>query len=467
MSRNRYRYPASRSHFKLWGEILSYIGVLFGLFLVFGVLYMEFFAPESLLDTEQTDMQPVSGSLYRSEIDFTSPPPAFIGPLPDEEIAEEEEPGVYRGTVTQGLTASVLLQQWLSGAESRDVLEASSNVYSLTKLRIGHPYTAYVEDGKLVHFEYEVDRDHLLMISRQASADADGEAAKVRWVATLEPIQYEVQLARVEGTINGSLFESVSKAGEKATLAQSLANIFAWEINFIRDIRPGDSFRVLIEKRYRNGEFKSYGRIVAAEFVNQGSKYEAYLFKDSFDKDVYFNAAGDSLKRAFLKAPLSFTRISSRFSLRRMHPILRTVRPHPGIDYAAPMGTPVKAVGNGVVTYRGWGRGAGNYITLNHPNGYETMYLHLSGFAKNLKKGGRVRQGEVIGYVGSTGYSTGPHLDFRMKKGGQFVNPEKILAPRDESVAKKKINVFKENRDSLRKYLLGEKDPKDYASPDV
>ena len=453
------------SRFKLWGEIFSYIGVLFGLFLVFGVLYMEFFAPESLLDAEPQEY--ASGSYFRSEIDFTSPPPAFIGPLPDEEITDEEEPGVFQGQVTQGLTASVLLQQWLTGPESREVLDAAASVYSLTKLRTGQPYTAYVENGKLVHFEYEVDRENLLMVSRQAAADTDEDATRVRWVATLEPIQYEVEIARVEGTINGSLFESVSKAGEKAGLAQSLANIFAWEINFIKDIRPGDSFRVLIEKRYRNGELKSYGSILAAEFVNQGSKFEAYLFKDSFDKEVYFNAAGDSLKRAFLKAPLSFTRISSKFSLRRLHPILRTVRPHPGIDYAAPMGTPVKAVGNGEVTYRGWGRGAGNYITLKHPNGYETMYLHLSGFATNLKKGGRVRQGEVIGYVGSTGYSTGPHLDFRMKKGGQFVNPEKILAPRDESVSKKRLDTFKTTRDTLRRYLTGEKDPKEYTPPDA
>lgn len=450
----------------MWGEILSYIGVLFGLFLCIGVLYMEFFAPESLLDAEQQEVQSISGSHFRADIDFTSPPPAFIGPLPDETITEEDEPGVFRGQISQGLTAGALLQQWLSGAEARSIVEASAKAYSLTKLRAGQSYTAYVENGKLVHFEYEVDRDHLLMISRQAAPDAEGDASKVRWVATLEPIQYEIQLALVEGKINGSLYESVAKAGEKGILAQRLSQVFAWEINFIRDIRPGDSFRVLIEKRYRNGEFKSYGKMLAAEFVNQGSKFEAYLFRDSYDKDVYFNAAGDSLRRAFLKAPLSYTRISSRFSLRRLHPILRTVRPHPGIDYAAPIGTPVKAVGNGEVTYRGWGRGAGNYITLKHPNGYETMYLHLSGFAKNLKKGGRVRQGEVIGYVGNTGYSTGPHLDFRMKKGGQFVNPEKILAPRDESVPRKRLDAFKKKRDLMRSYMVGETNVKDYV-PDA
>ena len=462
MSKNRHSPPPSRSRFKLWGEILSYTGVLLGLFLLFGVLYMEFFSQENLLAFKRQEPQTVSGSYFHSEIDFSSPPPAFIGPLPEESMIEEDEPGVFRGQIEQGQTASELLQQWLSSAEVRDVVDTTAKTYSLTNIRTGHPYTAYVENGKLVHFEYEVDREHLLMISRQTTTDGES----IRWIATLEPIQYEVELASVEGKINGSLYESVAAAGEKALLAQRLSQIFAWEINFIKDIKTGDSFRILIEKRYRDGEFKSYGKVLAAEFVNRGSKFEAYLFKDSYGKDIYFNAAGDSLRRAFLKAPLSYTRISSRFSPARLHPILRTVRPHPGIDYAAPTGTPVKAVGNGTVTYRGWGKGAGNYITLKHPNGYETMYLHLSGFAKNLKQGGRVQQGEVIGYVGSTGYATGPHLDFRMKTGGQFVNPEKILSPRDESVSKRQANAFKKKRDTMRRYMSGEKDTKDYT-PDI
>lgn len=462
MARNRYRKPPARSRYRVWGELLSYAGVVFGVFLVLGVLYMEFFAPDSLLDMPQSDFDNGPSHFYRAEVDFEAPPPAFIGPQADEAGMDEDEPGVFRGTITPGLTAGVLLQQWLSGQDVRAVVEAASKIFPISKLRIGQPYTAYIEDGRLVHFEYEIDRENLLMISRQADPDSETDEVRVRWVATKEPIQYEIRLARVVGKINGTLFESIANVGEKSKLARGLMEVFAWEINFIRDIKPGDSFRVLVEKRYRNGEFKSYGRILAAEFVNRGSKYEAYQYEDSFEKEVYFNAAGGSLRRAFLKAPLSYTRISSRFTLKRLHPILRTVRAHPGIDYAAPTGTPVKAVGNGVVTYRGWGRGAGNYISLKHPNGYETMYLHLSGFAKTLRVGGRVRQGEVIGYVGSTGYSTGPHLDFRMKKGGTFVNPEKILTPRDESVPAKKVGAFKKLRDTYREYLDGSKDVKDY-----
>jgi murein DD-endopeptidase MepM/ murein hydrolase activator NlpD len=210
----------------------------------------------------------------------------------------------------------------------------------------------------------------------------------------------------------------VSDVGEKPALAMVMADIFAREINFIRDLHPGDSFTLIMEKHFRDGEFKGYGRISGAHFINQGTTYEAYLFNDADGFPYYYTQKGESVKRAFLKAPLSFTRISSTFSPRRLHPILKVWRAHPGVDYAAPTGTPVKAIGNGTVTFKGWSKGVGNYIALKHNNGYESMYLHLSAFARGLNKGKKVQQGEVIGFVGSTGYFTGSHLDFRMKKDG-------------------------------------------------
>ena len=298
---------------------------------------------------------------------------------------------MLRGTISQGDTAGVLLQEWLPAEEVHSLVNACKNVYSLARLRAGQAYVIYREGDQFSRFEYEIDDNRRLVVCRE---DA-------RWVATVEDIQYDILLEKVEGSIESSMFESMSDIGESPVLAVRLADIFAWEINFIRDIQPGDGFRVLLEKRYRDGEFKGYGKMLAAEFVNKGSKYEAFLYKDSFGNTAYFNAAGDSLKRAFLKAPLSFTRVSSRFNLRRVHPIFNSIRAHPAVDYAAPSGTPVKAIGSGTVTFRGWGKGAGNYISLKHANGYESMYLHLSGFAKNLQKGGRVRQGDVIGYVGS------------------------------------------------------------------
>lgn len=451
---------------KLWFEIASYIVVFLSILLVSAVVYLEFFAPEDfrVLDiftqtsTPQSEPVEEEGQIEAPpaldpEEELASPMD-FFGPFLEDAEPEEEKPGVFQGVVSRGATAGELFQEWLNPAEIRAMVDTCKNVFPLNKLRAGQPYTIYAENGVLNRFEYEQNTETMLIVTRERSGE--GEETKDTWTAVLEPIQYEVRLTRVEGVIDGSLFESVAKAGERPALAVRLAEIFAWEINFIRDIQPGDSFRVLVEKRYRDNEAKSYGLIRAAEFINRGSKYEAYLYEDSFGSPAYFNAAGDSLKRAFLKAPLQFTRISSRFNLTRMHPILRRVRPHPAVDYAAPAGTPVMAIGSGTVAFRGWGKGAGNYITLKHAGGYESMYLHLSGFAKTLKQGGRVRQGEVIGYVGSTGYSTGPHLDFRLKRNGQFMNPEKVLSPRDESVSKKSVEGFKAQRDVWRQYLQGQ-----------
>ena len=440
----RFRQPGALAR---WLEIISYCGVAVGIILVAVVCYFEFFAPETFKPL------PVAPSVADNATDQTGPGDTAIKEPDKQEGDEEEEPGVHRGVVSQGDTAGVLLQEWLPMEDVHSLVDACKNVYSLTRIRAGQPYMVYRDGEDFSRFEYEIDDDRRLVVCREDS----------RWVATVEDIHYDILLEKVEGTIDSSMFESMSDIGESPVLAVRLADVFAWEINFIRDIQPGDSFRVLLEKRYRDGEFKGYGKMLGAEFVNKGSKYEAFLFKDSFGNAAYFNAAGDSLKRAFLKAPLSFTRISSRFNLRRMHPVFHTVRAHPAVDYAAPTGTPVKAIGSGTVTFRGWGKGAGNYISLKHANGYESMYLHLSGFAKKLKKGGRVRQGEVIGYVGSTGYSTGPHLDFRMKKNGQFVNPEKILSPRDESVPAKMLAKYKAERDLCRLYMEGKKALTDYT----
>ena len=217
--------------------------------------------------------------------------------------------------------------------------EACKSVYALGKLRAGQPYSVHLEEGRFLRFEYEADAEHKLIVIREQ------EGEKISWNARLEQIEYEIRLVRVEGEIFSSLFESMADAGETPALAVRLAEVFAWEINFIRDVRVGDSFRLLVEKRYRDGEFKGYGAMLVAEFINQNSKFEAYVYKDGFGNNTYYNAVGDSLKRAFLKAPLSFTRISSRFNLRRLHPIHQTVRPHPAVDYAAPKGTPVKAIG--------------------------------------------------------------------------------------------------------------------------
>ncbi len=244
--------------------------------------------------------------------------------------------------------------------------------------------------------------------------------------------------------------------GENPHLALKLVDLFGSEINFIRDLREGDSFSVLIEKRFRDGEYKGYGRILAARFTNQGKTYEAYLFNDGSGQQ-YYNRKGENLKKTLLQSPLAFTRITSRFSHNRKHPILGKTIPHLGVDYGAPTGTPVKAVGEGVVTKRGWGGGYGNQIIVRHVAGLESMYAHLSGFARGLKEGTKVRQGQVIGFVGSTGLSTGPHLDFRLRQKGVFIDPTKAINPRGASVTPKRMAEFRQTVEKELALLEGRK----------
>ncbi|MCP4722919.1 MAG: peptidoglycan DD-metalloendopeptidase family protein, partial [Desulfobacteraceae bacterium] len=236
------------------------------------------------------------------------------------------------------------------------------------------------------------------------------------------PIDYDVNLEVVSSTITSSLFEAVRKSGEGCELAWKLSDIFAWDIDFIRDIRPNDQFQVLVEKRYQNGKLAGYGEIQAAFFTNGGTVFKAFLHKDS-GVSGYYDEKGNSLQKAFLKAPLAFSRISSKFTHKRMHPILKEYRSHPAVDYAAPMGTPIKTVGDGVITGIGYSKTMGNHVIIHHPNGYITRYYHMSKFARGMKKNKKVLQGGVIGHVGMTGYATGPHLCFRMEKNGTLVDP--------------------------------------------
>lgn len=381
--------------------------------------------PTRTVATGRAAVGPLNGEEDRT-------PPAVT--VAEQAAAEPEGPVVVIETVQKGETAGGILQPYLSAAQIQAMSDACEECFSLRKLRAGKPYEITINKGEFASFIYEIDSDKKLIVNY-----ADGT-----FTAAVEDIVYDVTVARVQGAIKSHLFQAVDDAGEQPVLAISLADIFAWEINFIRDIHPGDSFNLLVEKRFREGEFKGYGRILAAEFTNQGARFEAYAYRDADGFPHYYNGKGESVKRAFLKAPLSFTRISSTFSNSRLHPVLNVWRAHPAVDYAAPTGTPVKAVGNGVVTFKGWGKGAGNYIALRHNNNYETMYLHLSGFAKGLDKGKKVTQGEVIGFVGSTGYATGPHLDFRMKKDGTYINPLTIASPRTEPVTKKDLPEFRE-----------------------
>ncbi len=242
-----------------------------------------------------------------------------------------------------------------------------------------------------------------------------------------KPIHSEI--VRFEGVIQSSLFGAIDSIGGRPELAVRMADIFQWDIDFLRDIRKGDQFIALVEERRVDGEFFGYGTLYAARFTNAGKELNTFAFADADGIVGYYELDGSPVKKQFLRSPLKFSRITSRFSLNRMHPVHKRRMPHYGVDYGAPTGTPAHATATGTVTFVGRNGGAGNMVRLRHSNGYETNYLHLSRFAKGIRTGARVSQGQVVGYVGSTGWSTGPHLDYRVKKNGQWINPLLISSP--------------------------------------
>lgn len=350
------------------------------------------------------------------------------------------------GTVQPGDTATSLLDGYCTAQELHSLAVKSRKVFPLSRLCAGQPFTLRLIDGAFDRFEYDIDENDQLIIQKAAEG----------FDVSRSPIPYAVKTSRVRGEIKTNLFDAVTDSGEDTELAVELANIFAWDIDFIRDIRAGDSFQVLVEKRFRQGQPAGYGRILAAEFTNRGESFRAFLFKDGDHRPAYYDAEGNSLRKAFLKAPLDFTRISSGYSMHRFHPITRTWKAHPAIDYAAPVGTPIKTVGDGTIYKIGYNRFNGNYIKIRHSNGYVSIYLHMTRFARGMKRYKRVAQGEVIGYVGATGLATGPHLCFRMRKNGEPINPIKLRSRSAAPVSKAHRAEFGKQIPSVLARLEGE-----------
>jgi murein DD-endopeptidase MepM/ murein hydrolase activator NlpD len=261
-------------------------------------------------------------------------------------------------------------------------------------------------------------------------------------VASKSTTAYVTRNAVAYGTVMKSLYEAGLNADIDAGLILELADIFAWDIDFATDIRSGDTFKLVYEEYYKEGKWIRNGRILAAEFINNGSTHQAFYFEDSEGREDYYNHKGRCLRKQFLKSPLRYKRISSYFSPRRLHPILKIYRPHLGVDYAAPTGTPVESIGDGTVEFAGWKGDYGRFVRIRHNHNYITTYGHLSRYARGLRRGQRVKQGEVIGYVGSTGLATGPHLDFRVIRRGEFINPLHIESPPANPVKRADLEVF-------------------------
>ena len=329
--------------------------------------------------------------------------------------------------------AAALEKFGLKSEEAADATAAAQRAFNLRQLRAGNTIVVGRSvEGSLREINYKIDADRMLHIV----PESQGFSAEVR------DIPSHLEVSAVNGRLEDSLFNAVEETGESAEVAMRLAQIFGYDLDFYTDPRKGDTFRVVLEKKeYSNGETAGYGRILAAEYDNGGKKYQALLFHDTQGRPAYYTADGKSLQKAFLRSPLKFAApVTSHFSKARFHPILKTTRPHFGTDYGAPVGTPVQTIGSGRVVFSGRKGGDGNMVKVAHSQGYETMYLHLS--RMYVHTGEHVEIGKTIGLVGMTGLATGPHLDFRISKRGQFLNFEKLGLPPSDLVSKKNWAEF-------------------------
>lgn len=266
------------------------------------------------------------------------------------------------------------------------------------------------------------------------------------------------------GVIDQSLFVATQQLGFNDDVALRLAQIFQWDIDFVLDIRKGDEFSLLFEEEYVDGKFIGFGRILAAEFINQGQTYRAILYRNSTGDTNYYTPEGESMRKAFLRAPVEFTRISSNFSLRRFHPIHKRVMPHRGIDYAAPSGTPVLAAGEGRVAAASRTGANGNFVVLQHGEQFQTKYLHLSKFGRGIAAGRRVTQGQIIGYVGATGWATAPHLHYEFLVNGVHKNPRTVSLPKAEPIRAKDRARFAEQIKPLLAQLADQRQKVELAT---
>lgn len=356
-----------------------------------------------------------------------NPIPLVLASATAEASTIEEEPKWQEFIVKSGDSLSIIFQR--AGLNDRDIYELfneSAEAKELRRIVPGQTIAFQLNgDGKLHQLHYVKDTLNSLNFTRSE----DGFIAK-----KIER-QPDIQVAFRQATINSSLFMAGKDAGMASNLIMELANIFAWDIDFALDIHRGDQFRVMYEERYLDGKKIGTGAILAAEFTNQGKTFQSVRYTNAEGASHYYTPSGESMRKEFLRMPVDFARISSHFNLNRKHPILHTIRAHKGTDYAAARGTPIKASGDGKVIFAGRKGGYGNTVILQHGQAYQTLYAHMHNFGKGIKVGTRVRQGQIIGYVGTTGLSTGPHLHYEFYVNGVVRNPMTVELPKARSIA--------------------------------
>ena len=338
--------------------------------------------------------------------------------------------------------------------EPNDTLDAIFTAGGLTRrdsALLAHAFSAHLDLRRL-------RPGHLVRFHRDRSGNVDavqmrvtgwGDINAVRNSAgtfDVTPRQADLRAVTttIAATIDSSLYEAIRSAGEDAPLVQQLVDVFQWDVDFF-SLQKGDTFSVVVEKRYAGNDAIGYGPVLGAHFVHAGTTYEAFRHESPDGRAGYYTSEARPLRKQFLRAPLHFTRITSGFSKKRFHPVLKYLRPHYGVDYGAPVGTPVMTTADGVVVEARYKRAEGNFIRIKHTSRIETAYLHLSKFAKGLKKGTKVVQGDVIGYVGSTGLATGPHLDYRVREAGKWIDPLKLKSITPDPLRGASLEKFRRN----------------------
>lgn len=354
-------------------------------------------------------------------------------------------------TVTQ-----VFQKLGLQGTEARAATNALSERLNLRTLKAGNQYSAFFNpDSSLDSFALTLDGSGRVEMNRAESG----------WNVDWQPFERTVQMRALHGTLEGSLDSSIRRAGGPGGLAYRMADVLQWDLDFTRDLKLGDRFEILYEEVLLEGQPHSVGTVYALVYNNQGRQHEAYRYGDS---GTYYDSEGHPLRKMFLRSPLRYSsRITSAFSTRRFHPVLKSYRPHWGVDYGAPVGTPVQVTASGTVTFTGWDRGGGNVVKVRHAGGYVTAYLHLSRFASGVRAGSRVRQGDIVAYTGATGLASGPHLDYRVQHNGQWIDPLSLKGVRTEPIPVNQLAAFRTWRSGVLTGLQTGKLPKGFRDPET
>jgi len=355
--------------------------------------------------------------------------------VPTQQAVVEAKPRLKKHRISKGETLTGIFEKHeLPQRTLFRLLDAGKEAKALSRIRPGQ------------ELEFDIDSEgaltRLVLVKNPIESLHFSRKDNNKFAVELKNRKIKSKTASVAGTIQSSLFLDGQKAGLSDNQIMELAEIFGWDIDFALEIRAGDQFRVVYEEQFVDGEKYRNGPILAAEFVNRGKTYQAFRYEDK-DRTSYYDADGHSKRRAFIRTPLRFARISSRFQPKRWHPVLKKWKAHKGVDYAAPTGTPIKATGEGRVIFQGWQKGYGRVVIVQHSSKYKTVYAHMSKFRSNVKKGSRVKQGQVIGYVGSSGWATGPHLHYEFRVNNVKRNPLTVDLPKSLPLPKAQLARYK------------------------